>query len=52
MDEEFFNRKCPYNDKPCHDFHCMICQVEKEEREWMEEMAKEESKYEELWEEE
>ena len=37
-DAERFNYKCPYNDKPCLDFQCIGCPVEEEERQYMEEL--------------
>jgi hypothetical protein len=39
------NRKCPYTGEECHDQHCILCRVEKKEREWLEKLEKEEEKY-------
>lgn len=33
----FFKGKCPYTGKKCEDWNCNECEVEKAEREWMEE---------------
>ena len=33
--------QCPYTGKPCYDWECSECEVEKEEREWMEELERE-----------
>ena len=38
VDAELFSYKCPYTDKPCYDWNCEVCEVEEEERRWMEEM--------------
>lgn len=34
-DKEAFNGRCPYTDKECDEFHCWRCEIEKEEREWL-----------------
>lgn len=39
-EEELFEGRCPYTDKPCYDWNCKECKVEKEEREWMERIAR------------
>lgn len=42
-DEEYFESRCPYTDNPCrNDWQCQDCEIEKEEREWMEELRQEE----------
>lgn len=35
--KDFFNGKCPYTGKKCEDWNCNECEVEKAEREWVEE---------------
>ncbi len=35
-DKEYFEGKCPYTDKPCEDWNCSECQVNEEERKYME----------------
>lgn len=38
-DKKIFNDKCPYTGKPCHNsWLCNSCEVEKQEREFVEEM--------------
>lgn len=32
-----FNFRCPYRDIPCTTFYCEVCEIEEEERRWMEE---------------
>ena len=40
-DRQLFDGRCPYTDKPCdNDIDCLECEVEKEERRFMEEMAR------------
>jgi len=41
-DMELFNHKCPYTGTFCETFHCEGCQVEADERAWMEEDESEE----------
>jgi hypothetical protein len=41
VDAELFNYKCPYTDEHCDDWACEVCEVEEEERRWMEEMEAE-----------
>ena len=36
-DKEYFDGRCPYTDKPCEDFECHNCEVEKEEEKYLEE---------------
>ena len=38
--EEYFEGRCPYTDNPCYDWNCKECEVEKDEREWMERIAR------------
>ena len=33
---KIFKYRCPYTDKPCFDWNCFQCEVEKAEREYME----------------
>jgi hypothetical protein len=40
--KEYFGGKCPYTGKECESLECSRCQVEKNEKEWMEEMEEEE----------
>ena len=41
-DEELFDGNCPYTGKPCfYSWDCANCDVETEERLWMEEMDEE-----------
>lgn len=32
-----FEGRCPYTDKPCEDWNCNECEVEQEERDYLEE---------------
>ncbi len=34
---EYFHGRCPYTDKPCDNFDCPNCEVEKEEEKYLEE---------------
>lgn len=34
--KEYFKGVCPYTDKPCEDWNCTECEVEKAEREYIE----------------
>ena len=36
-DAKRFNFRCPYRDIPCTEFNCEVCEIEEEERRWMEE---------------
>lgn len=38
--KEYFGGKCPYTGKECESWECSRCQVEKKEKEWMEEKEK------------
>lgn len=40
-DKEIFKGICPYTDKPCEDWNCTECEVEKAEREYLESEAEE-----------
>ena len=41
-DRENFGNKCPYTDKYCRkDFDCKNCEVEEQERQFMEDLEKE-----------
>ena len=40
--KEYFGGKCPYTGKKCESWECSRCQVEKNEKEWIEEMEEEE----------
>ena len=33
---EYFEGKCPYTGKPCDDWECAKCEIEKQEKEWAE----------------
>lgn len=33
---EYFNSICPYTDKPCDEWTCQTCEVERRERDWVE----------------
>jgi hypothetical protein len=35
--KDHFNGRCPYTDKPCEDWNCNECEIEQEEREYLEE---------------
>lgn len=42
-DEEYFDGQCPYTDRPCRKaWDCANCEVEEEERKWMEMLESEE----------
>ena len=34
-DQEYFNSICPYTNKHCDLWNCEVCEVEKQEREWL-----------------
>ena len=42
-DKEKFGGKCPYNNEPCETFNCNGCEIEEQERKFMEELDEEES---------
>ena len=39
--KEYFGGKCPYTGKKCESWECSRCQVEQNEKEWMEESEEE-----------
>lgn len=39
-DAEYFDGKCPYTDKPCYEWECVTCEVNKQEQEETEKMDK------------
>lgn len=39
-DKERFDGKCPYTGKNCDSWNCPACEVEQEERRYMEEWSK------------
>lgn len=41
-ERHIFNGLCPYTGKPCETFECDKCEIEAEERKWLEELEVEE----------
>ena len=39
---DLFGGYCPYTNEPCDSWDCENCEVEAEERDWMEELDREE----------